>query len=116
MNYLMSFLFCGLVCMISQFFLDKSKLTSGPINTSLVIVGACLSGFGIYDKLIELFYAGATTPIMNFGHLLVTGAYEGFNKYGFIGLFKGVLTNAGCGIVIAIVCAFIISLIFKIKN
>ena len=53
---------------------------------------------------------------MNFGHLLVTGAYEGFNKYGFIGLFKGVLTNAGCGIVIAIVCAFIISLIFKIKN
>ena len=116
MNYLLSFVFCGFICMISELFLDKSKLTPGHINTSLVIIGSILSGFGIYDKLIIVFHAGATVPIMNFGNLLVTGAEEGFNKYGFIGLFKGVLTNSGCGIVIAIVCAFIISLLFKIKN
>jgi hypothetical protein len=53
---------------------------------------------------------------MNFGHLLVVGASEGFNNYGFIGLFKGVLTNASAGISIAIVVSFIISMFFKIKN
>ena len=116
MNYIMSFLFCGFVCMISEFFLEKSKLTPGHINTSLVIIGSVLSGFGLYDKLIELFHAGATVPIMNFGHTLVTGASSGFDQYGFIGLFKGIFTNAGSGISIAIVCAFIVSQLFKIQN
>ena len=116
MNYILSFLFCGFVCMISEFFLDKSRLTPGHINTSLVIIGSILSGFGIYDKLIEIFHSGATVPIMNFGYLLVTGAWEGINKYGFLGAFKGILSNAGAGISISIVCAFIISLIFKMKN
>jgi stage V sporulation protein AE len=109
-------LLCGFVCSISQFFLEKSKLTPGHINTFLVIIGCILSGFGLYDKLIEIFHSGATVPIMNFGHLLVVGASEGFNNYGFIGLFKGVLTNASAGISIAIVVSFIISMFFKIKN
>ncbi len=116
MNYILSFVFCGLVCMISEFFLDTSRLTPGHINTSLVIIGSVLSGFGLYDKLIEIFHSGATVPIMNFGHLLVTGVEEGINKFGFIGAFKGILSNAGAGISIAIVCAFITCLIFKMKN
>ncbi len=116
MNYLLAFIFCGLVCAISQYVLEKSKLTPGHINTGLVIVGCVLSGFGIYDKLIDKFHAGASVPIMNFGHLLVTGAQEGFETYGFVGLFKGIFTNAGAGISFAIVCAFIISLIFKVKH
>ena len=116
MIYLYSFLFSGLVCAISQFALEKTKLTPGHINTSLVIVGTILSGFGIYDKLIETFHAGATVLIVNFGHLLVTGAYSGFKDYGFIGLFKGIFLNAGSGISVAIVCAFIISLFFKVKH
>ena len=109
MNYLLAFIFCGLVCAISQYVLEKSKLTP-------VIVGCILSGFGIYDRLIEKFHAGASVPIINFGHLLVTGAQEGYETYGFVGLFKGIFTNAGAGISFAIVCAFIISLIFKVRH
>ena len=116
MNYLLSFIWCGFICALSQYVLDKSKLTPGHINTSLVIIGCILSGFGIYDYIIDIFHSGATVPIMNFGHLLVSGAYDGFKLYGFIGLFKGIFTNSGAGISIAIVCAFIISLIFKIRN
>jgi stage V sporulation protein AE len=115
-NYLLAFIFCGFVCSISQYFLEKSKLTPGHINTSLVIIGCVLSGFGIYDKLIDIFHSGATVPIMNFGHLLVSGASEGFDKYGFIGLFKGIFTNAGAGISIAIVLAFVISQFFRIRD
>ena len=116
MIYLKSFLFCGTICALSQYFLEKTKLTPGHVNTILVIIGCILSGFKIYDKLIEMFNSGASIPIVNFGHLLVLGASEGFDKYGFIGLFKGILVNASAGISIAIVCAFIVSLIFKIKN
>ena len=116
MIYFYSFLFCGGVCAISQYVLEKTKLTPGHINTLLVIVGSILSGFKIYDRLIETFHAGASVPIMNFGHLLVSGSSEMFLKHGFIGLFKGIFQNAGSGISIAIVCAFIISLFFKIKH
>ena len=116
MIYLLSFIWCGFVCSISEYILEKTKLTPGHINTMLVIVGCILSGFGLYDKIIDIFHAGAVAPIMNFGDLLVSGASEGYLNYGFIGLFKGILTNAGAGISIAIVCAFIVTLFFKIKN
>ena len=116
LNYLLSFLCCGSICGLSQYFLEKTKLTPGHINTILVIIGCILSGFKIYDRVVDKFSTGATIPIVNFGHLLVSGASEGYKSFGFIGLFKGVLTNASAGISMAIVCAFIISLIFKIKN
>ena len=116
MIYLLSFLYCGFVCGISEYFLEKTKLTPGHINTSLVIIGCALSGFKIYDKLIELFHAGATVPIMNFGQLLVSGASEGYLSFGLLGLFKGVLAGSSAGISIAVISAFIVTLLFKIKN
>ena len=116
MDYLLSFLFFGLVCAFSQFVLEKSKLTPGHINTGLVIIGCFLSGIGLYDKFISIFHAGATVPIMNFGHLLAMGAYEGYKAYGIIGLFKGIFINASAGISVAICMAFIVSLFFKVKH
>lgn len=116
MSYLYAFLFCGVVCAISQFFLEKTKLTPGHINTTLVVVGCVLSGFKIYDIFVEKFMAGATVPIINFGHLLVSGASDGFKSSGIIGLFKGVFTNAGAGIGVAIFSAFVVSLFCKIKD
>lgn len=116
MTYLLSFIFCGLVCAISQYVIEKTKLTPGHINTSLVIIGCILSGFKIYDKLIDTFHAGAIVPILNFGHLLVNGASSGFTKYGLIGLFKGVFINASAGLSIAIVCSFLVGVIFKVKH
>ena len=116
MVYFNAFIFCGIVCGISQIIMEKTKLTPGHINTALVIIGCALSGFGIYDKIIDFAHAGATVPIINFGHLLVTGAYEGFVESGFIGLFKGVLVNASAGLSVAIFIAFAVSLVCKPKH
>ncbi len=116
MTYILAFLFCGIICGVSQYILEKTKFTPGHMNTLLVVIGCILSGFGIYDKLLSIFHAGASIPIMNFGHLLVTGAAEGFKTSGVIGLFKGVLVNSSAGISVAIVCAFIISLFFKVRD
>lgn len=116
MNYVMSFVFCGFICALAQFVLEKTKWTPGHMNTLLVIIGCVLSGFKIYDKLLLTFHAGASTPIMNFGYLLVSGASEGYNASGFIGLFKGVLTTASAGISVAVVSAFLIALFFKVRD
>lgn len=116
MNYFYSFIFCAVVCALSQLVLEKTKYTPGHMNTILVIIGSILSGFGIYDKIINIFHAGSSVVIMNFGHLLVEGAYEGFIKYGVLGLFKGVLFYASAGISISVISAFIVSVIFKIKH
>lgn len=116
MTYLNAFIFSGVICAISQIILEKTKLTPGHMNTILVIAGCVLSGFKIYDKIIEYFGAGASVLIMNFGHLLVSGASDGYNTYGIIGLFKGVFMNASAGISIAIVSAFVVAMFFRIKN
>lgn len=116
MTYILSFLFCGVLCSISQLILDKTKLTPGHLNTILVIIGCVLSGFGIYDYFINVFHAGCTVPIMNFGHLLVTGAYEGFKNYGLIGLFKGVFINSSAGVSVTIFMAVLMSIIFSVKH
>ena len=106
MTYILSFLFCGVVCAISQYVLEKTKWTPGHMNTLLVVIGCVLSGFGLYDIILKVFHAGASIPIINFGHL----------TDGFIGLFKGVLVNASAGISYTILISFIVSLIFKVKN
>ncbi|MGM9877119.1 MAG: SpoVA/SpoVAEb family sporulation membrane protein [Bacilli bacterium] len=116
MTYLLSYLYCGVVCAISQYVIEKTKLTPGHINTGLVVIGGILSGFKVYDKIIDIFHAGACVPILNFGHLLVSGASEGYLKYGVIGLFKGILVNASAGLSVAICMAFIISIFFKVKH
>ncbi len=116
MTYVLSFLFCGGICALSQLILDKTKLTPGHINTLLVIIGCILSGFGIYDNLINIFHAGCSVPIMNFGHLLVVGASNGFKEHGIVGLFKGILVNTSAGISITILMAIVISLFFKVKH
>ena len=72
--------------------------------------------FDEYDVLVDKFSAGAVVPIMNFGHLLVSGTSDGFKSSGVIGLFKGVFTNAGAGISVAILSGFIVSMIFKIRD
>lgn len=116
MNYLYAFISCGLVCAISQYILEKTKFTPGHMNTILVVAGCILSGFGLYDKIIALCGAGATVPIINFGHLLVTGASEGYKMSGIVGLFKGIYLNAGAGISVAIVSAFVVAILFKVKD
>ena len=116
MIYVNSFLFCGIVCLISQIILDNTKLTPGHVTTLFVIIGAFLDIFGIYDKFVLYCGAGALLPITSFGHLLVHGAMDMANDIGPIGLAYGIFNLTSAGISIALVCAFTLSLIFKPRN
>ena len=116
MIYLNSFIFRGIVCMISQLILDNTKLTPGHVTSLFVVIGAFLDIFGIYDKIVLYCGAGAIVPITSFGHLLVHGAMDMANELGPLGLSFGIFNLTSAGISIATVSAFTLALFFKSKN
>ncbi len=116
MIYILSFLFCGTVCLIAQVILDNTKLTPGHITSIFVVVGAFLDTFGIYDMFIKYCGGGALLPITSFGHSLIHGALSKTPSTGFIGLLMGMFDLTASGITAAIVFSFVFSLFFKPKN
>ncbi len=116
MIFIKAFLFSGLVCLICQVILDNTKLNSGHLTSSLTIIGAVLSYLGIYDKLIKVFGAGATVLISNFGHMLFSSGYAGYNESGILGIFSKMLSSSGIALVSVIVLSFVFTLIFKAKD
>ena len=123
MMYIMSFLFCGTICMLGQLLLDNTKLTPGHITTIFVVIGAALDIFNIYDYLILFGIAtmfavggGALVPITSFGHLLIHGAMESAGTYGLMGLVMGMFNLTASGICSAIIFSFFLSLIFVPKD
>ena len=111
-----SFLFCGFICLISQVILDNTKLTPGHITSILVVVGAFLDSFSLYDKIILYVGGGAQIPITSFGHSLVHGALAKANSLGIGGIIAGMFDLTAAGITSAIIFSFIFALIFKPKN
>ena len=111
-----SFMFCGIVCMISQIILDNTKLTPGHITSILVVFGAFLDTFSIYDLIIKYVGGGAQLPITSFGHSLIHGALAKAESVGLIGIVSGMIDLTAAGIVAAIIFSFIFTLMFKPKN
>ena len=116
MNYILAFLFAGLLCLLGQIIIDNTKLTPGHVTTLFSVLGVVLSFLGIYEKFINIFGAGATVLISNFGHLLYQGGLEGFFDEGIIGIFTGMLTKSSAALTGAIVFSFIFLIVFRSKN
>lgn len=116
MIYLNAFIFAGVVCVIGQVILDNTKLTPGHVTAMLVVVGAFLDTFSLYDKFILWAGGGALVPITSFGHLLIHGAMDTASDYGIMGLLTGMFDLTASGITSAIIFSFFLSLIFKPKS
>lgn len=116
MDYLMAFLFSGGVCVLAQVIYDNSKLTPGHITTLFVVLGSFLDLFHIYDKLVDIFHAGALVPITSFGHSLMHGAMEATKEYGIFGIAMGMFDLTAAGITAAILFGFLTAIIFKSRS
>jgi stage V sporulation protein AE len=116
MNYLLAFLFSGTICLIAQFIYEKTKLTPGHICALFVVIGSFLDLFHIYDKLVNIFQAGALIPITSFGHSLMHGAMSATEQYGIFGIAMGMFDLTASGIVAAILFSFFVAIIFKPKS
>ena len=100
MDYVKAFLVGGLLCLIGQILIDKTKLTPARILVSYV----------------EFAGAGASVPLTGFGNTLAKGVKEAVQEDGFLGIFTGGLKASAGGITAAILSGLIASLIFKAKD
>ncbi|MCK8827087.1 stage V sporulation protein AE [Natroniella acetigena] len=114
--YIMAFLVGGLICALGQLFLDFTNYTPAHLLVGVVVTGAILSGLGLYEPLIDIAGAGATVPVMNFGHILTSGVLMEVERDGFLGLFAGVLEQGSIGITASIIIGFLTAAIFKPKE
>jgi len=110
-----AFVVGGLICVIGQILIDKTKLTPARILVIFVTIGAMLGGLGIYQKLIDFAGCGATVPLTGFGNLLSKGAIDSVKEEGIIGAFMGGIKSASAGISAAIFFGYIASLVSKPK-
>ena len=115
MQLLRCFLVGGIICIIGQILIDKTKLTPARILVIFVTTGAVLGGLGIYKYIVDFAGAGATVPLTGFGYNLAKGTIESAQQNGLIGVFTGGVKAAAGGIAAAVFFGYIASLIAKPK-
>ena len=115
MDYLKAFIVGGLICVIGQILIDKTKLTPARIMVMFVVSGVVLTGIGIYDPFVKFAGCGATTPIIGFGYSLAKGVEEAVKQYGLLGVLLGGLTATSAGIGAAVFFGYIFSIFSNSK-
>ncbi len=116
MDYLNAFWVGGLICVIGQILIDKTKITPARILVLFVVIGCILGGFDIYDKIIDYAGAGASVPLPGFGNLLANGVKEEIDAEGAIGILTGGLKAASAGITAAVIFSLLGALAFNPKE
>lgn len=114
-EYGRAFLCGGLLCLIGQLLIDKTKLTPARILVTYVVSGVVLGGLGLYKYVVEFGGAGATVPLTGFGYLLAKGVTKAVEEQGVLGVLTGGITAAAGGITAAIFFSWLAALIFRPK-
>ena len=115
MEYLNAFWVGGAICALVQILLDRTKLLPGRIMVLLVVLGAILSFFGWYEPFLEYAGAGASVPLLGFGHVLMKGIKKAVDEQGILGLFVGGFQSGAVGTSAALIFGYLVSLVSKPK-
>lgn len=116
MDYIKAFLVGGLLCLIGQIVIDKTKLTPARVLVCYVVMGVILGAIGFYQPIVDYAGAGATVPLTGFGYNLAKGVKEAVTQDGFLGILTGGLKASAGGITAAIAAGLIVSLLFRPKD
>ena len=87
-NMARAFLVGGLICCLGQLLLNAAAGLDGEsaataVSVTLVLLGALLTGLGLYDRIAKFAGAGTLVPITGFANSVVSPALE-FKTEGFI--------------------------------
>lgn len=116
MDYIRAFIVGGIICVIGQILMDKTKLTSGRILVIFVTSGVILGALGLYEPIVKYGKAGATVPLPGFGYSLYKGVVREINSKGIIGALTGGIKATAAGISAAIFFGYIMSVVFNPKT
>lgn len=73
MDYLKAFVVGGIICVLTQILMEKTRLMPGRIMVILVTTGTVLGAIGLYEPLVQFAGAGASVPLTGFGNVLWKG-------------------------------------------
>jgi len=113
MDYVKAFVVGGVICMVVQVLLDRTKLMPGRVMVSLVVTGAMLGFLGVYEPFAEWAGAGASVPLLGFGNMLWKGVAKAMGEDGVLGVFKGGFTASAVGISGALVFGYLGGVVFR---
>ncbi len=116
MDYLKAFVVGGIICVLAQILIDKTKMTPARILVLLVVSGVVLTALGVYEPIVQFAGAGATVPLCGFGYLMAKGVEEAIKNQGMLGIFTGGLTAGAAGISAAVLCGYIAALCSKSQD
>ena len=116
MNYFNAFWVGGLICLVGQILIDKTRLTPARILTGYVVMGIILTAIGVYEPIVEYAGAGATVPLLGFGYSMAKGVEKAVAADGLLGAFTGGLSSTAGGIAAAVFFSLVAAFIFKPKT
>ena len=116
LKYLIVFAVGGLVCIVAQILIIRTRMTSARILVLFELIGVLLQAVGIFDPIKNFANAGITVPIIGFGASLARGAMEGVKKAWILGIFNGGVTATSAGIAAAVGFGYLFALIFKARS
>ncbi len=115
-NRLLSSFFCGgVICLFAQVVLEIAKYFNEENSVSIMLfviifLGVLLSGFGIYDKIGQIAYAGTIVPISGFANSVASSAMEYRPEGALLGIAANTFKLAGSVIVYGVVATVIVGL------
>lgn len=115
MDYINAFWIGGAICALVQILLDRTKMMPGRVMVLLVVTGVLLSFLGWYEPFLEFAGAGASVPLLGFGHILMKGVREAVDEQGILGLFAGGFKAGAVGTAAALIFGWLASLVFSSK-
>ena len=112
-EYGKAFVVGGLICLVGQILIDKTKLTPARILVLFVTSGVVLTAVGLYGPLVDFAGAGATVPLTGFGYTMAKGVVKAIQEQGILGILTGGVTAAAAGIAAAVFFGYLAALISK---
>ena len=104
-EYGKAFVVGGLICLVGQILIDKTKLTPARILVLFVTLGVV--------PLVDFAGAGATVPLTGFGYTMAKGVVKAIQEQGILGILTGGVTAAAAGIAAAVFFGYLAALISK---
>lgn len=113
----------GLICVLGQVILNlwgmlglNPELAATATAMTLILIGALLTGAGIYDRIAKVAGAGTVVPITGFANSIVSPAME-FKTEGFVlGTAAKMFTIAGPVIVYGVGASVVYGVVYWITT
>ena len=118
---LLAFVVGGVICMIGQGVSDLFKLAFPTLDenvlgqitsTTMIFLGALLTGFGIYDNIGKFAGAGSIVPITGFANSVVSPAMEYRSEGMVFGVMCKMFVIAGPIIVSGVTSSILVGIIY----